>query len=524
MGIYVELRFQRPKSDYKQSDRLHIDLRYYYKGRRTRIASGVEVCIKDFSTNLKSGWVKRLDKDYQSKNIRIRSRITEVETIIQKLELEGLVPLPQLVKKGLQRVDDKKVVISKSELDYFNLVDDYLKWVSKSVELSPLTKKKIRSSCKSITDYLRDVEGVGWFPMDGFDRSWIDEFKNHMLGVRRLNNSTIQKYLKQLSTLVNWSRNRGYTSHKLPPLKIQLPEREIIYLNRDELTQLFEFTDYDFVNPKHSQLTKSYVDDELRGRKKVQTNDEVELDGVIYRRYTQYEVYLDLLLFLSGVGCRFGDVVKLKVDDVKYPSDSDPSMWLNMLQEKTGKVVRIPFNHITHTIFRKYSRGKTREQFIFPLTERGNQISNQKFNQNIKVICQKVGLNRLVKSPKYVGSKIKNGTDIRVPLYEVVSSHIGRRTFIREGLNSNLPHHIIRSMTGHQSDKVFGLYFNTLQEEQEMGMSKMFRFDFNIEEETPPSPPSKSDDVTHKLKELKELFDKGLIPIEVYYQKVSDLI
>ncbi len=285
MGIYVELRFQRPKSDYKPSDKLHIVLRYYYKGQRTRIASGVEVCIKDFSTNLKTGWVKRSDKDYQSKNIRIRSRITEVETIIQKLELEGMVPIPQLVKKGLQRVEEKKIVTSKSELDYFNIVDDYLKWVSKSVELTPLTKKKIRSSCKSITDYLRDVEGVGWFPMDGFDRSWIDEFKNHMLGVRQLNNSTIQKYLKQLSTLVNWSRNRGYTSHKLPPLKIQLPEREIIYLNRDELTQLFEFTDYDFVNPKHSQLTKSYVDDELLGRKKSQTNDEFESKDKLFEIY-----------------------------------------------------------------------------------------------------------------------------------------------------------------------------------------------------------------------------------------------
>ena len=55
------------------------------------------------------------------------------------------------------------------------------------------------------------------------------------------------------------------------------------------------------------------------------------------------------------------------------------------------------------------------------------------------------------------------GTEISVELYEKVSSHIGRKTFIREQIESGTPPRVIMSMTGHKSQKVFDGYYNILK-------------------------------------------------------------
>jgi hypothetical protein len=81
-------------------------------------------------------------------------------------------------------------------------------------------------------------------------------------------------------------------------------------------------------------------------------------------------------------------------------------------------------------------------------------------------------------------------------------------------------------MSGHRSEQVFRKYYDTLDSEIHEGMDKMFQYNYHPEQvdETPPSPPSKSDDVTQKLKELKTLHEQGLLPTEVYHQKVSELV
>ena len=129
----------------------------------------------------------------------------------------------------------------------------------------------------------------------------------------------------------------------------------------------------------------------------------------------------------------------------------------------------------------------------------------------------------MVVKREYVGQEIKEGTDLLRPLYEVVSSHIVRRTFIREGINSNLPYHIIRSMSGHTSDKVFQSYFSTLDEERDEGMKKMFQFRV-AESKGELENTHIQQDVEGELKTLKDLYDKSLIPEKVYLKKVSSLI
>ena len=105
--------------------------------------------------------------------------------------------------------------------------------------------------------------------------------------------------------------------------------------------------------------------------------------------------------------------------------------------EKTERITRVPLNRLTMSIFNKYSNGKGKEDYLFPRTNQGNSISNTKFNKHIKEICKEIGLNRGVKSPQYnLDRTTVKGTDISINLYEKVSSHIGRKSFIREQIET----------------------------------------------------------------------------------------
>jgi hypothetical protein len=106
-----------------------------------------------------------------------------------------------------------------------------------------------------------------------------------------------------------------------------------------------------------------------------------------------------------------------------------------------------------------------------------------------------------------------------------------RRTFIREGLENKIPTHILMSMSGHTTEKVFRKYFSTTTKELGEEGSKLFSYDLSekMEEEVKPKKVVEEIELVNtskinKLKELKLLFEEGLIPKEIYLEKVKELI
>jgi integrase len=228
-------------------------------------------------------------------------------------------------------------------------------------------------------------------------------------------------------------------------------------------------------------------------------------------------------LFLCGTGMRFGDMIKLRVDDKEFDSKDRMRGEIKYQSEKTERITRVPLNRLTMGIFNKYSKGKGKEDYLFPRTNQGNSISNTKFNKHIKEICREVGLNRGVKSPQYnLDRTIVKGTDISVNLYEKVSSHIGRKTFIREQIESGTPPRIIMSMTGHKSQKVFDGYYNILKGDRMKNNDKIFSTNLKDDKSEESSGISKHQE--EQLTKYKSLFDSGLLPKEVYLEEVRKVI
>jgi integrase len=118
--------------------------------------------------------------------------------------------------------------------------------------------------------------------------------------------------------------------------------------------------------------------------------------------------------------------------------------------------------------FIEYTAIKTNQKIILPLhqqvreileTENGDfprKISSQKFNDYIKTVCEKVGINENVEGSKTKEVKKKVWRKVKgtYKKHELVSTHICRRSFATNHYGK-LPTPVIMAVTGHTTEKMF---------------------------------------------------------------------
>jgi integrase len=144
---------------------------------------------------------------------------------------------------------------------------------------------------------------------------------------------------------------------------------------------------------------------------------------------------------------------------------------LFVLQCSTGlrysDAVKIRKNHVRNNVIFMNST-KTRQKLQIPLNENSLEIltmcnfdassitiSNQKYNDYIKELCEHVGITQPIMRISYRGNK-----EIQEPMKksEIMSSHHGRRFFITQNLINGVRPEVIMSMTGHVDFRSFKKY------------------------------------------------------------------
>lgn len=142
------------------------------------------------------------------------------------------------------------------------------------------------------------------------------------------------------------------------------------------------------------------------------------------------ELAKDLFIFLCMTGMRISDARRF-----------NPSWIFNDLIEysatKTMSKAYVPLMEPTKRILEKYDG-------------RPPKMCEQHFNRLIKKICFEVGLDRIVILRDRQGRKM---LEREIPLYKVVSSHTGRKTFVSMMLAKGVPIQDVMNMSGHQDYK-----------------------------------------------------------------------
>jgi integrase len=128
----------------------------------------------------------------------------------------------------------------------------------------------------------------------------------------------------------------------------------------------------------------------------------------------------DVFVFICRTGPRYSSIVELGPDalvwewDAQAKADAPVLEYYPYKNRRSKKKLRVPLDLVSLEIWQRYA-GQ------LPVPSLG------KFNEEIKLLCREAGLTRIVKEVRGSGAKRQ---EERVPLWQTVSAHIGRYTFI----------------------------------------------------------------------------------------------
>lgn len=541
--MYFALIYRKKKSEYRPDDELMITIRYYYKsgkdvkGKVLNHSTGIKVKLKDWDEDWekrkKREPIKKTDSDYKNKNLLLKQKERDIQKIIDKINFNNEVePVTSLVKSALRQKKVERRKKTYDELSFLLLFEMFEEHVKKNYNSS--YRKIIQTQITYIKEFCELYESKENMTLliDDIDEEFIGKFIYWCNENQNIQPSVLKKRLR------GFSKFRDYMQRvKKQPITLTIPKNiiregknEVIYLTRDEIKKIYEFKDFDYAIGKFEQYLKK---NELQFSIETDIRTNIVNKELKKRVFTNFEIFKDMLLFLCSVGCRFGDMLNMKLDNFRFykgengEEDRTRGNWEFRMEKVPGRgIVVVPSNRISFEIWKKYSSGKKRENYLFPRTKFGNPVSNQKFNKHIKEICRIIGIDSLVSKPKFdINGKPIKGTDLRIPKWELISSHIGRRSFIREQIELGKTQREIMLMTGHSSSTVFNAYFDIIPSDLWKNNNEMY-FGLDLSDKPKITQPSISinKETEQKLQTIRDWFQKGLINEQEYAQSKKDIL
>lgn len=173
----------------------------------------------------------------------------------------------------------------------------------------------------------------------------------------------------------------------------------------------------------------------------------------------------DWLLISCYTGQRVSDFMRFEKDMIKYHTNKKGELKaiLEFMQQKTSKLMSIPLSSKVLDILDK-------REGEFP-----RAISDQKYNDFIKQVCEKAKLNERVEGTKKVeiSKNVWRNKKGVFKKWEIVSSHIGRRSFATNNYGK-IPTVFLMNMTGHSTEKMFLTYIGKGSKDIAMELSEYF--------------------------------------------------
>ena len=174
MGLYYRLDYKNNKNRLNQKDSVPVIIDYYYKGKRTKVSTGVICQIKDWDDNWRKKTskdpIKSSDKDYRDKNLLIKNKLDEINGIVLTIKKQDKEPLVELVRSYLRKDKRTKEVVSRKEIHFLPMLTEYEKWInSTSYNNRTSTKRSTNTSIKQIREYTSEYQtknNVLLFPED----------------------------------------------------------------------------------------------------------------------------------------------------------------------------------------------------------------------------------------------------------------------------------------------------------------------------------------------------------------------
>ena len=522
----------------------YVTLLYHHKNGGIELSTGIKCIKSNWGDGHKPNPIKKGDADYINKNEILRLFMVDVERAVFNLQTNNIAPLASAVKMELKRMKEDLYYESKIKIvkDRYPVLFVLKKYVENEVSKVTSYSRSIKFRMSLITEYIKSDYGIDLDFRDINDL--LFQNLQSFLVSKNYSNNTIAKIISQFRQFLRWAKKNGYVSEVYLDYKTSLTTKfkTIIVLEEPQIKKLFDFNDFDFKTKKKDEdgnpiFTKYYKDwpnksylisDEklatIKDEKGYAVRDvKGKIVGAVskgeFNTFTVYEVTKDMLLFSVATALRYSDVVRLKVADFDYNNRV-----FKVFQKKTSLSVTIVENDLSKKIWRKYTWGKSESQYVFPLPCKANDVTRQhylsKVNHHLKQLGEEVGLKNLVEYIKMSGKEVDKG---KLPLYSMLSFHIGRRTHATLANKKGVDEFTIARQLGHTANSVTAQYVGSSVDKLKT------MFDFLINENSKiEKPNSKESTLEDKLKNeisiLQKLVEEKRISETLYEKRVEILL
>lgn len=263
------------------------------------------------------------------------------------------------------------------------------------------------------------------------DRKYIMQFFNWLVEKGQIN-STANTQIVKLKSFLNQAQKDG--------LEVNNTYKNFTVKNDDLEVIALDFKEFQLIRDLDLSTQKYYEFKQLRDATKI--------------GYKSLERVRDIFLFGCYTGLRFSDLMELKEENIK-----DDYIILSI--KKTKQKQEIPLLKQALQIINKYRSPLS----ILP------KISNQKFNQYIKLVCELANINEQIEIVRYKGAnpikKVKKK-------HELISAHTSRKTFITVSLELGMATEEVMHVSGHTSYKSFKRYVNITKERAKKVMESLW--------------------------------------------------
>ena len=354
--------------------------------------------------NSNKGEAKQVNKfpQYPEFNARLNNVRDAVLTLVRKLQNDGKTLTNDVLRKEFDAIfkkhKDQTDVNSEKELMSF------IPYFIDTSTNSNVTKLGYRRVFKDLKEFeqLKNTR----LTFEKIDIDFYNEFV-HYLESKNYAPNTVGARIRGLKTFMNAAYERGLhknLDYKKRAFTKPSEETKNIYLNVEELTEIYRL--------------------DLSANRK--------LDHV-----------RDWFLIAAYTGLRFSDLERLSKENINDDS-------IEIKTKKTGKTVVIPIGSIVKNILDKYDEKLPK------------MISNQKFNEYIKEVAERAGIDEDILVEETKGNLTIRKTEKK---YNLVSAHTARRSFATNAFIAGVPTIQIMKMTGHSTEKAFLSYIKISEHE-----------------------------------------------------------
>jgi integrase len=254
-----------------------------------------------------------------------------------------------------------------------------------------------------------------------FDGDGLINYMSYLRTTKGLRNVSIAKQLELLKWFFRWATSKGYSDNtdyiSFKP-KLKTSDKKVIFLTREELMLVYRF---------EMPENKAHL-----GRAR------------------------DVFCFCSFTSLRYSDVYNLKRSNIV-----DDTLCITTI--KTSDSLTIELNKYSREILDKYANTPFEGGKALPVV--GNQI----MNDYLKEIGKLCGIDQ-PQTIVYFNGNVR--IEETLPKYELLTTHVGRKTFICNALALGIPAQVVMKWTGHSDYKSMKPYIDVADSIKAKAMSK----------------------------------------------------